>query len=129
MKKWRRKIEMRQINAQEIQRYNSGEEIHVGDHVSYFGIPVLVVVVFVNDTSEYSEGFSAKDWSHLGRWCGKRTGSVYLECADEDLKFEHRFNFYAPCPSSVRTSRLAQLINADPCWPVFSGGVLFRQWS
>ena len=70
------------------QRYNSGEEIHVGDRIRYAGDPGTIV--FVVDRNEYSPAFPEKDWSHHRTGFmiqNSAYGLVMLDKADEDLEF------------------------------------------
>lgn len=73
------------------QRYESGDEIHVGDHVRYAGD--TGTIVFVIDRCEYSAAFPEKDWSHYGSGFMIQTPAyalVMLDKADEDLEFLSR---------------------------------------
>ncbi len=70
------------------QRYQSGEEIHVGDRIRYATHEGKIVLVI--DRSEYSPEFPEKDWSHYGTGFmiqNAAYGLVMLEKADEDLEF------------------------------------------
>jgi hypothetical protein len=70
------------------QRYNSGEEIHIGDRIRYAGDHGTIV--FGVDRNEYSAAFPEKDWSHHGTGFmvqNSAYGLVMLEKADEDLEF------------------------------------------
>ena len=69
------------------QRYESGDEIHVGDRVRYAGD--TGTIVFVIDRGEYSPEFPERDWSHYGSGFMIRTPKfalVMLDKADEDLE-------------------------------------------
>ena len=73
------------------QRYESGEELHVGDHVRYAGDTGNIV--FVIDRGEYSPEFPERDWSHYGSGFMIQTPKfalVMLDKADEDLKLLDR---------------------------------------
>ena len=69
------------------QRYESGDEIHVGDRVRYAGD--TGTIVFVIDRGEYSPEFPEPDWSHYGSGFMIQTPKfalVMLDKADEDLE-------------------------------------------
>jgi hypothetical protein len=69
-----------------VPRYESGEEIRIGDRVAYAGAPGSVV--FVNDTRSYSAGYPEEHWSYLGKGFmieARGWGLVYLNEPDEDL--------------------------------------------
>jgi hypothetical protein len=78
------------------QRYEPGDQIHVGDSVRYAGD--TGTIVFVIDRGEYSPEFSENDWSHYGsRFMIQtpRLGLVMLDRAEEDLEL------LARAPSTV----------------------------
>ena len=67
------------------QRYHSGDEIHVGDHVRYAAD--RGTIVFVIDRGEYSPEYPQSDWSHYGTGFMIETpvyARVMLDEADED---------------------------------------------
>jgi len=69
------------------QRYESGDEIHVGDRIRYAGD--TGTIVFVIDRAEYSPEFPERDWSHYGSGFMIQTPKfalVMLGKADEDLE-------------------------------------------
>ena len=72
------------------QRYYTGEEIHIGDQISYARSPGTII--FVIDRGEYSTGFHAEHWAHYATGfmiqCDSM-GCVMLQKADEDLEFFH----------------------------------------
>ena len=73
------------------QRYYTGEDIHIGDQVTYGRSPGTIV--FVIDRSEYSPEFPAEHWSHYATGfmiqCDSM-GLVMLQEPDEDLELLHR---------------------------------------
>jgi hypothetical protein len=73
------------------QRYFSGEPIHAGDVIRYGRADGGIV--FVNDTAEYIEDFTAKDWSYLGSGFMMRQENgalIFLEESDDILQFIRR---------------------------------------
>ena len=73
------------------QRYFSGETIHAGDFIRYGNADGIIV--FVNDTAEYIENFTAADWSYLssGFMTRQENGAlIFLEDSDDDLEFIRR---------------------------------------
>ena len=69
------------------QRYESGDEIHVGDRVRYAGD--TGTIAFVIDRGEYSADFPERDWSHDGTGFMIQTPKfalVMLDKSDEDLE-------------------------------------------
>jgi hypothetical protein len=73
------------------QRYYSGEEIHIGDRVTYGGTPG--VILFVIDRGEFSPEFPAEHWSGCRTGFmirSKSMGLVMLDRSDEVLEFISR---------------------------------------
>ena len=71
--------------------YQSGEEIRAGDWIELAGVPGRVV--FVLETESYSPGFTAENWSYLGRGFmieSASMGLVFQVAADEDLTLVKR---------------------------------------
>ena len=73
------------------QKYDSGEEIHIGDHVNYARFPGTIV--FVIDRDEFSAEFPADNWSENGSGLMIRFETmalVMLKEADKLLEFVSR---------------------------------------
>jgi hypothetical protein len=68
------------------QRYSSGREIHVGDHVSYDNQRGRVV--FVADRGEFEKGYEWKEYSSGFMIEFDHGARLLLESADDLLVFE-----------------------------------------
>ena len=68
-------------------KYSDGQEVRVGDRVGLGG-GLFGRVVAVMDTGEYSEHYSAEEWSYLGTGAlvlSKDAGLIHCPSAEGDL--------------------------------------------
>ena len=77
------------------QRYCSGEEIHIGDHVEYGGLPATVAFVIDREEWPADENAESRAWwraeHHSGFMLILSTGArLFFPDADEDLDFVSR---------------------------------------
>ena len=68
------------------QRYSTGQEIHVGDRITYN--KQRGRIVFVADRGEYAEGYEWKDRSSGFMVEFDNGARLFLEAADEKLALE-----------------------------------------
>lgn len=70
----------------DFERYVTGEDIRVGDHVSFGGHEAIVVAVI--GRGQFAPGFTADDWADYNQGFVMRVadGQLYMyELADEDI--------------------------------------------
>jgi hypothetical protein len=83
------------------QRYQSGEEIHIGDRVQYAGFPATISLVIDRDEWPDEESAESRAWwrseHRSGFLLAQHTmGRVFLPEADEDLIFVSHAATFAP---------------------------------
>lgn len=73
-------------------KYQDGQEVLLGDHVSLGG-GMAGSVVAVIDTGRYSQGYLVEDWSYLltgALVVSPEAGLIHFPASDQDLVFVSR---------------------------------------
>ncbi len=79
------------------QRYYTGEEIHIGDRVTFGGCPSTIVLVVDRDEFPPSESYASRTWWRTAHGSGflirqENGADIFLDGPDEDLLFLDRAN-------------------------------------
>ena len=82
-------------------RYQTGEEIHIGDRVQYAGLPAKIILVIDRDEWPEEESLESRTWWRSEHRSGflleqDAMGRVFLPKADEDLILVSHAATFAP---------------------------------